>query len=166
MEDPEERGAINDQKGVGAHATPAECDETADDFRSVNVAGFVSITGGKTACDWCAERERGIVIVFVLAKGANLGRVCAAVERVFAAVTDENSVLIKVRRCGAVQESRAPVVGGIEGVDPAGGGPIFGRRGDRMRRGLENGEFAEPVSVGSHAGKTNCFLQFGGCNAG
>ena len=161
MEDPEEGGAINDEEGVGADATPAEGDETADDFRSVNVAGFVSVTGGKTSCNRCTKRERGVVIVFVLAKGANLGRISAAVERVFTAVADQNSIFIEVRRCGAIQESRAPVVGGIEGVDPAGRGPLLGGRGRRVGWGLEDGKFTEPISVRGHAGEANCLLQFG-----
>ena len=73
---------------MGAYAAPSKGNKASDDFSSVDVAGLISIPGGKAASDWSAERIRGVMIVVVLAEGADLRCVCTAVEGMFAAVAD------------------------------------------------------------------------------
>ena len=43
VEDTEEGGAVNHQQVIGARATPAESDESPDDFGSMDVAYFEAI---------------------------------------------------------------------------------------------------------------------------
>ena len=70
--------------------------------------------------DRSAEGIRGVVIVVVLAEGADLCGISAAMEGMFAAVTDQDGVVLKVERRGAVEEGGAPVIRGVEGVRPTG----------------------------------------------
>ena len=58
------------------------------------------------------------MILVVGAKGTNLSRVRAAMVGVFATVTNQNSVLFEVRRCGTIKEGRATVICSVEGVIP------------------------------------------------
>ena len=55
MEDPEERGSVNNEEVVGANAAPPESNKTANDFSGMDVADFESIPGGKATGDWRAE---------------------------------------------------------------------------------------------------------------
>ena len=102
MKDPEERRSINDEEVVGADAAPPESDKTADDFSGVDVANFESIPRGKATSDWRTESVGGFVVFVIVAEGADLRRIRAAMVGMFATVTNEDGVLIEVRRCGTV----------------------------------------------------------------
>jgi hypothetical protein len=131
----------------------------------VDVAGLITIPGGESAGDRSTEGIRGVVIVVVLAEGADLRGICTAMKGMFASIADKDGVMLEVGRRGAVEKGGAAVIRRIEGEGPTVRGPVLGREGTQRGGRLEDGEFTEPVSVGGHASKADCFLHFGGCDA-